>query len=116
MVMIYKYEVNTEALEGSIEVKIPKARDRAEILKQVSIKTNKEGNVDSVSDGLDGIIQIEDTVKKHIVSIALTIKETNKKLKALEELEYYDEYFKFLVEWFEIITNGAKLGKGQLRA
>jgi hypothetical protein len=98
-------------VEGEVEVDLPKYVQRLRYLKQAKIKLSDKGEVDAGGDPLEQAILAVELAEKHIKKVNLTVKETGKKVKSVDEMGYLPECEAALTEIGFLVLNGPPLGK-----
>ena len=110
--MIYRWEVNKskeglEKVEGHVDINVPKAQERMELLKSVNLKV-EDGKASFNNDQVDSIIKINKAVHDRVASINLKIEE--REITSVDELEYYSIYQLVMNNLSNILFNGIPLG------
>lgn len=108
--MLSKWEPSKESgLKGYVEFRVPKFKERMDLIKQIGIKVDSNGEMDTSVDKLDVVIKMEEVCKKYVKNVSLS---TGKhKFENLEDLEVTEAYGTIVSEVANEIMSGVRLGK-----
>lgn len=104
--MIVKVKIDTEQIEGEIELDIPKYLERIELLKSVSVKDEQE--VDSIEQAR----KLFELAAKNTKSVNLKHKKSNTAFSSIDELEMYSDGIGVIYSIGSYVINGIPLGNG----
>lgn len=99
--------------EGFIKIKMPRYKERIEMIKKMNIKPKQsEDNVEveTENSGFDSALFMADMIQNYILNIDVTHIETKTHITTLEHLECYKEGVELINEVSSVLFNGLSLG------
>lgn len=107
--MNFKQQIDLDDIKGVVELELLNHKGRVALVKRMNTDTKKD--VKFGGNELDLAEKIEDEVIKQVKSVKLKVKETDKEINSLAELEYYSVYSQLINELIGVLAHGAQLGK-----
>jgi hypothetical protein len=102
-----KSEFGKDGLTGTIEIEVPKFKERMKILKDMNISVGDDATVES-SKLLDQTEMIIDLVSSKIKKVNLSVK--GHKFNSVDDLEYYEFFQGIMSELSQVLMKGISLG------
>jgi hypothetical protein len=108
--MNYVYRPLPDLFEGSIEISIPKYKERLDLVKRLNVNS-KDGEI-SVEQ-FENISMVRDIVGEFVTKVELVVKESGQQISCLDDLEYYESFNEILGHLSGVLFNGIKLGNAK---
>lgn len=97
---------------GQVLVKVPMHLERMKLIQELSYKTNAAGEVETNNENaIESTKKALAIVEKYVSIVDLFVKETNEPIKTIEELGYYEDGVKVMMQISGLVMGGIKLSK-----
>lgn len=99
--------------DGYCLIDMPGYVDRVKLIKELNFKVDNDGNVEGdIMSQMDVMEKLFDVAKKYVKEVAVKHLKSGAELKTVDELGFYANTQKVLIQVGGLILSGPQLGEG----